>query len=343
MKKALIGIFTAGSLILATACYSSPIQSGSHEPVTLTAWTAYWDMPGGMAESELLGKKLEYVSYFAATFKDDGSLFISDELKEGRKGHEKPTDYLTIVNDVEASGKSAAKVKDLDILHKTLDDKDVRQSHIEEILEFAKNNGYGGIEIDYERIFKDDKLVKPYLSFLEEIKNACDEENLKLRVILEPGMDFKAGFPEGPEYCVMLYNLYGTHSNAGPKADGRFIEKTIDKMEALPGKKSVALSNGGCVWEASLLKLKHDKGRFITEAKAVELQEQFKAEVKRDEASACLYFNYTDQGQDYTVWYADSETLNAWITVAANKGIRTVSLWRLGGSTDITDVDAHGK
>lgn len=341
MKKALIGILTAGSLILATACYSNPIQSGSHEPVKLTAWTAYWDMSAGMAESELLGEKLEYISYFAAEFKEDGSLFIPDELTNGRKGHEKSTDYLTIVNDVDSS--KASKVKDLDILHKVLDDKEKREIHIEEIIKLAKSQDYGGIEIDYERIFKDDKLVKPYLKFIQEMQTACHEENLKLRVILEPGMDFEAGFPKGPEYCVMLYNLYGTHSNAGPKADGRFIEKTIDKMAALPGTKSVAISNGGCVWEASLLKLKHDKGKFITQEKALELQKKFNAEPKRDEGSACLYFDYTDKGQDYTVWYADSETLNAWITVAANKGISTVSLWRLGGSTDINDVDAHGK
>ena len=39
-------------------------------------------------------------------------------------------------------------------------------------------------------------------------------------------MPMDAPYSVGPEYMVMLYNLYGLHSGPGPKADGPFIEKT---------------------------------------------------------------------------------------------------------------------
>ena len=51
-----------------------------------------------------------------------------------------------------------------------------------------------------------------------------------------------------------------------------------------------------------------------------------------------MVFKYEDGGRHYTVWYADSETLNAWITVAAERGIDNISLWRLGSNTDIEKV-----
>lgn len=342
MKKALAGFLAAGSFLLSAGCSGSPIQSGPHEPVAMTAWVADWDMKQGMAEYKQVDSKLEHLSYFAARFQKDGRLIIPEAMTKARQGHEQPTDYLTVVNDAEY-GSGDIRDKDLEVLHKVLKNKKSRAQHIEELLALVEDNGYSGLEIDYERVFKDKKLISNYLDFLGELNAACQEKNIHLRAILEPGMDFGDGFPEGPEYVVMLYNLYGTHSNAGPKANGSFIEKTIDRMADLPGDKAVALSTGGCVWEARLLKLKHDKGKFINEAKAISLQQQFKAEPQRDPESACLYFDYTDKGSDYTVWYADSETINAWITVAANKGIKSVSIWRLGGNTDADQIDASGK
>ncbi len=342
MKKALTAILAAGSFLLSAGCNGSPIQSAPHEPVAMTAWVADWDMKQGMTEYGQIQGNIEHLSYFAARFQKDGSLMIPESITQGRQGHEQSTDYLTVVNDAE-SGKGDIRDKDLEVLHKVLKNKKSRAQHIQELLSLVEDNGYGGLEIDYERVFKDKELIGKYLDFLQELNVACQEKNIHLRAILEPGMDFGAGFPEGPEYVVMLYNLYGTHSNAGPKANGSFIEKTIERMAALPGDKGVALSTGGCMWEARLLKLKHDKGKFINEAKAISLQQQFKAETQRDPESACLYFDYTDKGSDYTIWYADSETINAWITVAANKGIKSVSLWRLGGNTDVAQIDASGK
>ena len=55
---------------------------------------------------------------------------------------------------------------------------------------------------------------------------------LKLRVPLAPGTSFSTThFIAGPEYVVMLYNLYGTHTLLpGPKADRAFVQKILANM-----------------------------------------------------------------------------------------------------------------
>ena len=59
---------------------------------------------------------------------------------------------------------------------------------------------------------------------------------------------------------------------------------------------------------------------------------------ERDVESAALHFTFSSDGHDGEVWYADAETLNAWITLAAENGVEAVSLWRLGGSDTLADV-----
>ena len=64
---------------------------------------------------------------------------------------------------------------------------------------------------------------------------------LKLRVPLAPGTSFSTThFIAGPEYVVMLYNLYGTHTLLpGPKADRAFVQKILANMAAAYGKRGI--------------------------------------------------------------------------------------------------------
>ena len=338
-------LILAVSMLYTSGCMSfcPPLVSGPHPPVTLSAWTAWWKMADGVGELKRKKRKLSSVASFGVCFDSEDKLIMPDEMdmispRALEKFWEKPV-YLTIVNDVRQKNGNYL-YKDTAVLHRVLANRERCLCHVAEIVKMAKKHNYDGIDLDYECVFKDESLVKPYLDFTYLLAKAAIDNDLKLRIVLEPSADFGAGFVKGPEYVVMLYNLYGTHGDPGPKADAAFIEKTIKKMQALPGKKSVAFATGGCVWERSGF-LNLGSGpykKYIDEKQAVELRDKYKAEVKRDAGSAALCFNYEEKGKKYTVWYADSETLNAWITLAANNGIESVALWRLGGNTSIDEV-----
>jgi hypothetical protein len=206
--------------------------------------------------------------------------------------------------------------------------------HIQEIIAIAQEGKYDGIEMDYERIWVDEEIGTKFSSFVNKLAVEAIKNKLKLRIVLEPGIPFHyTYFARGPEYVVMLYNLFGTHSGPGPKADNSFIAKTISRMEALPSGRAVALSTGGCLWGGA------GEKRFLTEQEARSLLLKHAANSWQwDKKSNCVYFDYQIDGTNYTVWYADVQTLNFWINAAKKVGERNISLWRLGGNIEINKV-----
>lgn len=337
-----IMILSMAALVLSGCAMAEPLRSGEHPPVRLSAWMAEWDAKSGTEEFGKLEKRLESIVCFAVSYDKEDHLFLSEEIrdlaKKARKGKDSLVRYVSFTNDsMQADGHT--KEKDTELLKRLLADDKAIDSQVEQMIAAAKELNCNGIELDYEKQWKDDKTKENYMMFTYRLSSACIKEGLKLRIVLEPSAPMDMEFCKGPEYVVMLYNLYGKHSGPGPKADGDFILKTIKKMEKLPGEKSVAIATGGCLWEkGGLLPGSYDRKQFLTEKEAVELRTKYQVEPERDPASAVLHFSCKVKDKDCEIWYADSETLNAWITAAANAGVSRVSIWRLGNNTDIAGI-----
>ena len=341
------------ALLIVTGCGAQP-RPTSHGPVDLGSWIVYWDAGRGLQELKS-EKALKNVSLFSASFDKNDELCLPVMFLKPDKPDDKDSTityaemvqelkkmkvddvYICINNDVMKDGnQEVAKLKDLDVLRRVLADDEAIEAHADSIINLAKELKCDGVEIDYERLWKkesDDDLRKGFLQLTYKLQRKAVKENLKLRIVLEPSADMGSDFCKGPEYVVMLYNLYGGHSGPGPKADYDFIEKIIKKMSKLPDNKSVAISTGGCIWEAD------KKGRFITEDEVLKLADEAKAKPERDNENAALHFKYSDKnGKDIEVWYADGETLTSWIAESDRQGISQIYLWRLGGNTTINQV-----
>lgn len=303
------------------------------EPKERAAWVAYWDADSGLKDLGRLDGKVKKVSFFGAYFDEDEYLFVPKELESEkvaalrRKGGFET--YLSVVNDKQ-NGDGTAILKDVNVLRRMFADETVMDEHVDEIIALTKKGGYDGVEIDYERIWKDEEVSRKFTDFLAKVQAEASKKKLKVRVVLEPAaFTAPAKFPEGPEYVVMFYNLYGLHSGPGPKADADFIRNLLTRIETLPGEVSVALATGGCVWSDD-----GDK-RFVSEGEAKALAIEYDVKPQRDKASQCLVFQFARKGVQNQVWYADVNTLNYWISLAGEKKPVNISLWRLGGNVDI--------
>ena len=339
-RKYILGAALLAACLLTGGCGAQePLVSGSHPPVTLSSWVVSWDEANGWKEYQKYKNDWDSVAYFAATFDENGKLQFPEGLK--KKPKTKGSFYLTFVNDVHPT-KGKPIEKDTAVLQKVLATEESRRAHVKEIWQLADEAGADGIEIDYERISKanDPELLKKFANFTQMLFLESISHHKKVRIILEPSMPIDLPYSSGPEYVVMAYNLYGLHSGPGPKADGSFIQKTIQKMQALPGKKALAFSNGGCVWEdAGFFGLQKGKAKFITEETAVQLAKAHQQQPVRDEASGALHFSYKEKDHNYEVWYADKETLEAWMTLAAKEGISSIYIWRLGGNVSLKQLE----
>lgn len=293
----------------------------------LSAWVVYWDINVD-EEIKVLDKELRELCYFGAYFDQNNELIIPEKLIDYYNKSRKVNvnNYITIVNDkVNSDGSSS--LKDIEILNIVLKDQNSRSEHIKKIIDLVKKYGFNGIEIDYERIGKDIELWNEYLLFIDELYKETEKEGLELRIVLEPNTPFeKLDFIHGPTYVMMCYNLYGGFSEAGEKANPKFIKELIDKMVKVPGNKNFAIATGGFNWDSN------GKVTSILEIDAKKLVEKYKLKENRDIESQCLTFNYTDEDNvKHEVWYSDKTTLELWMKVIYEAGY-DVSIWRLGGN-----------
>ncbi len=292
----------------------------------LGAWAAYWNLDVSN-EIKALDSKLTSVSYFEAYFDGNYNIVIPDELIQYYNSTKKAEydKYITFVNDVvDENNKS---LKDIQLLESLFKDEESINTHVEELIGIVKQYDFDGIEIDYEQIKNKLPLWNNYFNFVERLYKRAIEENLKLRIVLEPSIPYNdIKFIEGPEYIIMCYNLHGSSDKPGEKANAEFIQNVIDKAEVIPGSKKFAVAAGGIDWQEG------QKGVSIDEKKAQEIIRQYEIKEKRDKNSSCLVFNYIDENNNkHEVWYADKTTLNQWMKVIYSNGY-TASIWRLGGN-----------
>ena len=308
-------------------------QENLQQSSTDYSWVVYWDQDSGLKELGKVHKNLAGLSIFAVNFDSHGNFLYPEDWQTFIQKASKPKGYkkyLTVVNDVFLET-GATLPKDKDVLRLLFKDEQSSLLHAQKLVALIKAGQYDGLEIDYEGFWKEPALAQAYQRFLVQLNNEAGKSKVPVRIILEPSVPFNAvTWPEGPEYVVMLYNLYGNHTTkGGPKTDKSLIAKTILAMGHLPGEKGVALATGGCTWENGA------KGHLITETEAVRLQKFIQGIPVRDTSSHVIHFQYLKGKTRGECWYADGETVRYWRSLSHSLGIKKIFLWRLGHNNQI--------
>jgi hypothetical protein len=303
--------------------------------LSFTAWIADWQWKEGIEDFRVIAPRLDRVQLFGVYFDDRDRINATEGLDAavaavreaaGPDGGNRVRVDLAIVNDiVHADGTTTQKVPAL--LSRWMASGERRGALIERIAELAEAYRADGVEIDFERVRDED--WERVILFFGELHDRLRASGRQLRIVLEPRAPVEHfAWPEGPEYVMMAYNLYGPHSGPGPKADDALIRRLADRMDRLPGNRALAIAAGGFDWSES------GGAAAVTERQALELARRSAGEggVSRDEASGSLHFEYVDDdGARHTVWYADRNTLERWIETARNAGISRIAIWKLGG------------
>lgn len=312
----------------------SPAASPAGE-AALSAWLADWQWQDGVRDLQEAAAGLDSLQLFAAYFDESDRLTFTDAFKTGLTSIRETAAAnpemridLTIVNDILFEDGRESQ-KDSELITRLLADSDERSRHANEIIDTANQYGFGGVELDYEKVNDDD--WDNFSAFVTELYNRLKAQGMTLRVVLEPRAPVeKLNLPSGPSYVMMAYNLYGNHSGPGPKADKAFIRKLAARLSYLPGEPYLALATGGFDWTGG-----KGTAKGITELQAAELAKLSSDPPQRDADSGSLKFQYKDsEGVKHTVWYADEKTISWWIELARLAGHSNIAIWRLGGLSD---------
>ena len=290
------------------------------------AWCVYWDGDAVFAAAGNLANYDELI-LFGCIYDENADLYIPEQLRQLYEEFpvtgEQTRLYLSFINDVMQEDGTAVQ-KSPEFLAQVLRDEQLGDQVIEEMIAQTKAWGLDGVELDYENIDRQENLWNEYLEFVDRLARRTEEEGLSLRVVL--GAYAPVGeyvFPTAPQYVVMCYNLYGTHSAPGPKADAEFLQQMAERFDGM--NVAFALANGGFEWDDQ------DKAvRSLTAQSAGKLLVESGADYTREESGA-VHFSYPAEDGTHTVWYGDKETIATWEDVLAGYSRQNieVDLWRL--------------
>lgn len=275
------------------------------------AWLPCWNAREAQADAKLLTEKLDTAVVFAAVFDRKGKLLYHEgveklmlKTRQIFAGTEAKV-YLSVVND-QQNGRGGYDSKSADLVRKLLKNDRSTAQHMDELLLLLDRSEADGLELDYENFGKDTELYGRYAELIGQLYEVLSADGLGLRVVLSWDAPRYASLPEGPEYTVMCYNLYGYHSGPGPKADLAFLREVADLWRDVPGTVRMAFATGGFLWKNGKV------SEALTQQAAEALLTERAVVPVRDEASGAMTASLIHDGQRAEVWYADGETLRRW-------------------------------
>lgn len=314
---------------------SAGIYSGAAaESYQYGAWMPYWEYDDSIQELNSLTDKLDKVIAFACIFDANDDVLMLDEtesmlheLQKDCKGTGTAV-YLSVVNDIEVDI-GVYDNKNTDLLRRLFADEESMALHLESLVGLIDQYRLTGIELDYENIRTDTELWAQYTAFIEMAWSVCKRDGIQLRIVLPWNAPVYVDLPQGPEYSVMCYNLFGYHSGPGPKADVAFLQETCDYYQSLLPNVSMAFATGGFDWHdgeiTSLTQQQAEENLCLADAMPIR---------NADSGALCAIYDF--DGETHEVWYADAETLAIWRDTCVKNGYSSFDFFRLGGN-DLND------
>lgn len=242
------------------------------------------------------------------------------------------------------------------VLAAIIQDPGKRAKHVQEIVNLVMENGYDGIDIDYEALRASAR--KDFSAFIAELGTALHEVDKLLSVAVYAktydatwsgagAQDWAELAKHADSLKLMGYDYHWCTQHPGPLAPLDWLEDVLEYAQGFPelkGKLIVGLPLYGLDWKA--WESPDNPGSTATEAMyegSLDLQNKKKSEVKRDNTrhypcncnfsiNVEPYFIYEEAGKKHIVYYQDAAATRARLELISKYRhlVKGITFWRLG-------------
>lgn len=219
-----------------------------------------------------------------------------------------------------------------------------RQRHIDDIVALVKDNGYSGIDIDYEELRAGDRAA--FSAFIAELgdKMRAMRRTLAVAVFAKESdagydqrnraQDYQAIGRAADQVRVMGYDFTWPTSPPGANAPIQWVSRTLSyaKANIPPAKISWGVSFGGYDWTRQPATSPTPwRGEPLGWLDAFKLARKYQAKVTYDQKTQASWFRYRDEaGAEHEVWFENAASSRAKFNAAAKAGVGSVFLWMVG-------------
>ncbi|MCL1816550.1 MAG: stalk domain-containing protein [Clostridiales bacterium] len=214
-----------------------------------------------------------------------------------------------------------------------LADTALRAQGVANIAELVLQTSSDGVDIDFENMAITSR--HDFCAFIRELKIALPDK--LVTVSLKPCkseretwlemFDYKALGLAADRLHIMFYDEHYGGSEPGPVASPTWIRAGLDYMLKLIPKEKlhVMLGGYGRAWGGSY------RGGSVHISRALEIIDEYGADLKRDETSGVPYLLYQDKdGNPMQLWFEDAASLGQKAALAREYGVGGIGLWRMG-------------
>lgn len=329
-------------------------QSAHAASFSYSAWVPYWKKDTAPAAAMENLDRFSRILPFSYEIGKDGSLV--DKMKV----NEDPwRSLLQTAKDKKITIIPSVAWADADAIDATLRDPKKRAAHIVDIIKVVAQNGYDGIDIDYENKKAETNL--PFSAFLQELSKKMAAQKKELSCSLEARTPLTSRFSTAPktldyanDYKVIASACQTIHilaydqrridiklnlAKGGPLtpyipvADPVWVEKVLkEALKTLPRNKIVlALPTFGYDWKVTNLASpslqSYEKMQSLNWSDAMALASSTNSKVIRNAAGE-LSFSYTKGTSTRVVWFSDAASLKDKLALAKKYRLKGVALFK---------------
>ena len=225
---------------------------------------------------------------------------------------------------------------------------DQRQKMISQLVALAVEEGYKGVNIDFENLTWSADLTEPrreFTSFIQELAEKLHQSGKKLIISVpaknsdDPNNDWAYPFDlaalgrEADYLQLMTYDQHGPWSEPGPVSGVDWVEECLAYTTSIvePEKMLIGLPAYGYEWN-----LDRCDAEGICEAASVAwkyipaMLARPNAHLMRDAGSVSPSLTYVKGGQEYVTWFEDQISLQSKVSLISKYELKGLSVWALG-------------
>jgi len=223
------------------------------------------------------------------------------------------------------------------VAHTILSNKTTRQKTIENIAKVLKDNGFAGVNIDFENVAPDDRQL--YTDFIGALAQRIKPEGFMVSISVpakkreDPSNSWSAAFDYwslgqiADRVMIMTYDEHWSTALAGPIASVEWVETMLKfATSAIPSHKILmGLPTYGYDWAVG-----SRYSRSVRAYEAVELVKTGKVQAGWDEAAKVPFYTYLSGKQRRIAYYEDAKSASFKIDLVSKYKLGGIAVWRLG-------------
>jgi spore germination protein len=225
-----------------------------------------------------------------------------------------------------------------DIIHNALVDQALRSRVQNNILAVVKNNGFDGVNIDFENIPSADRAV--FTTFMSELTKLLHNNGFMVTISIPAktwdnpndgwsgAFDYKALGVLADRLMLMTYDEHWYGGPSGPVASIGWVEQVIKYTVSQVSADKLLLGVGmyGYDWEVA----SGITTRALSAKKALQVASQYGSVINWDSTAQAPYFYYTTNGVQHIVWFESNNSATFKMNLVKTYNLAGVAIWRLG-------------